>query len=253
MQFSLDLHKAPTVVYLTVKAQHPISLALVGFDAGKSENPNRFCYFAREIKIDKGNFPQERKIELMLPQAPEKLTVEVSQLSGTYFGEGAVKITGLETKPLQGGSLILFPKGSYEFVKFIQKFAEKVGDRSDGFFVSKDENYIIWLKPSVDTTGTPAKINRRTGVMKVDSTQFHKYTIPMRIFIMLHEFFHWKKNTDDEIQADTGALKLYLALKYPKSEANYAMTKVFSDNAYSRQRMDVMDKIIKNSENRYFA
>jgi hypothetical protein len=114
-----------------------------------------------------------------------------------------------------------------------------------GFYVSKDENYMIWAKPHLDDDGTPARVNRRTGVVKFNLSKMKDYTVYMRIFIGLHEFFHYALQTTDEVKADMGALKVYLSMGYPKSEANYAMTKVFDNSPSAIKRVEILDNYIK--------
>jgi len=74
---------------------------------------------------------------------------------------------------------------------------------------------------------TPARINRRTGVLEVSVEQMLHYTIPMRVVVLLHEYIHVRDQTDDEQACDEGALRLFTAAGFPLSEGLYAFSKVF--------------------------
>jgi hypothetical protein len=50
----------------------------------------------------------------------------------------------------------------------------------------------------------------------------------MQVFILLHEWSHYKLDTSDEFDCDLQALQWYLGFGFPQTEAMYAMTKVFS-------------------------
>ncbi len=143
---------------------------------------------------------------------------------------------------------VAYPKDVLPFIVFAKKFVQQSGYKEAGFFIDDTETYLIWYKNTLEPEGTPAKVNRRTFLMKVSRAKFIGYTIPMRFFIILHEFFHWYYQTTNEIKADTAALSIYLSLKFPMSEANYAMTKIFSDTPEARQRAEVMSKMIKHMD-----
>jgi hypothetical protein len=210
---------------------------------GDSSKENTY-YFAREKKV-----MGEELLEFPMPMTPNVLTIEIEKLQNTYGGNFSI----VEVKAVElASSLAVFPTGTYDFAQFAMRFSLKAGYLKSDFYVSKDENHVIWYKNNIDTSGTPAKINRRTGVVKVAVDRFRKYTIPMRVFILLHEYYHWRFATTDEVKADMSALRTYLQLQFPKSEANYAMTRIFPDTPFSRMRAQKMDEYIKATERSIF-
>lgn len=236
MRIIENFNSKPSIMYITVKTNVPTNLSFVGLDTSKKNT----VYFKREKKLSGG----EERIEFPMPQSPNNLTIDINTLGGGMGGN--FTITKVEIVPLSN-IIISLPKNTKDFISFIQSFCEKAGELPEDFYISKNSEFAIWFKPNIDTSGTPAKVNRRTGVIKVSMKDFVKYTIPMRMFILLHEYFHWYYGTEDEFKADSNGLRVYLQLKYPKSEANYAMTKVFTDSKFSRERMAQMNDIIKNA------
>lgn len=233
--YTINLNSRPSVVYFTLQARFPMTIKMVGYDSTRMNT----VYFNRDINI-KGDKPM--RVEFPMPISPDVLTVAI-QTTGAGFNN-LVGVLNVEKYDMPSRT-ITYPKGTMEYVNFIKNFTDKMGERQEGFFVSNNENFIIWLKPNIDTSSTPAKVNRRTGVIKVSTSQLHKYTVPMRMFILLHEFFHWYYNTTSEFKADLNALNLYLDLGFPKSEANYAMTKIFTSGKEATERVALLDRMIK--------
>ena len=233
MEFALDTGKTPRDLTIEVKTPQPTKVTFVGFDASK---PNTY-YFAREKTI----YGTE-KVNFRMPQSPEQLTIRVDKRdnkNGNFVNVVDVKMKNLPSKT------VAYDKGVYPFIKFAQSFAAKAGYLGEGFYISNDEKYVIWLKDHLDDSGTPAKVNRRTGIIKVSTQAVKKYTVPMRMFIVLHEFYHWYYKTKSEFKADGGALRTYLQMQYPKSEGNFAMTKIFIDSPMAWKRTEIMDKMFK--------
>lgn len=219
----------------------------MGYDADLANKPNTF-YFAREQRVT-GEIP----LEFPMPMTPMQLTIDIN--AGGYSGAGGYgggfSVLDIKVEELPS-RMAVFQPGTYEFAKFVMKFCEQAGYLKTNFYISNDEDHVIWFKDRIDTSGTPAKVNRRTGVIKVSVEKFRHYTIPMRIFILLHEYYHWKYATTDEIYADMGALRTYIQLQFPKTEANYAMTKIFPDTPFSRMRAAKLNEYIKSTERRIF-
>ena len=88
-----------------------------------------------------------------------------------------------------------------------------------------------------------------------------KYTIAMRMIILLHEFSHKYKNPlmnlpiSDEIGADLNALYLYLGCGFSKVDAIFVFANVFL-KAQTQSNLERMNKImeyIKKFENEEYA
>jgi hypothetical protein len=184
-------------------------------------------------------------VEIPMPITPKKLILEVNPENrsfGSYINIFDMVVLDLPT------TTAVFPPKTMEFYNFLKKFAKEAGYIEPGFYVSKDENYLIWAKENLDGDGTPARVNRRTGVVKMNLSKLREYTVYMRIFIGLHEFFHYALQTTDEVSADMGAARVYLGMGYPRSEANYSMTKIFDNSPAALKRVEILDNYIKNSE-----
>lgn len=109
---------------------------------------------------------------------------------------------------------------------------------------------VLWVKKNLDGDKTPARVNRRTGLIKINLEEFLKFPVFIQIFILLHELIHYKDQTTDETRCDLGALRIYLGMMYPKSSANYAMTRVFDNSTESIRRVTILDNFIKNYDAR---
>lgn len=239
MRYEIDLEERPTMIKFRVDVPTEQMITIVGYDPDP-KHPNT-VYFARTARVKgKGQY-----FEIPMPISPKKLILEIKQDSrsfGSYMNVYDLVVLDLPS------TTTVFPAKTMEFYNFLKKFAKEAGYIQPGFYVSKDENYLIWAKEHLDGDGTPARVNRRTGCVKMNLSKLRDFTVYMRIFIGLHEFFHYALQTTDEILPDLSALKVYLAMNYPKSEANYAMTKVFDNSPAALQRVALLDKMIKESD-----
>jgi hypothetical protein len=108
---------------------------------------------------------------------------------------------------------------------------------------------------------TPARIGHTSGIIEVAKAKFDKYTIPMRLIILLHEFSHKYKNPkigleiSNEVGADINALYIYLGLGFSKIDAICVFANVFL-KAQTKGNIERMRKImdyIQKFENQEFA
>lgn len=239
MRYEVPTEERPTMIKFKVDVPNEQLITIVGYDPDP-KHPNT-VYFARTARVKgKGQY-----FEIPMPISPVKLMLEIKPENasfGSYMNVYDIVVTDMPT------TLTAFPEKTMEYYNFLKKFAKEAGYIESGFYVSKDENYLIWAKEHLDADGTPARVNRRTGVVKMNLSKLRGFTVFMRVFIGLHEFFHYALQTTDEIIPDVNALKVYLAMNYPKSEANYAMTKVFDNSKAALQRVSILDKMIKESD-----
>jgi hypothetical protein len=239
MRYEIDLEERPTMIKFKVDVQNPQMITIVGYDP--DPNHKNTVYFARTARIKR----RGEMVEIPMPITPKKLILEVNPENrsfGSYINIFDMVVLDLPT------TTAVFPPKTMEFYNFLKKFAKEAGYIEPGFYVSKDENYLIWAKENLDGDGTPARVNRRTGVVKMNLSKLREYTVYMRIFIGLHEFFHYALQTTDEVSADMGAARVYLGMGYPRSEANYSMTKIFDNSPAALKRVEILDNYIKNSE-----
>lgn len=237
MRYEVDTQERPSLIKFKIDVAFAQTVSIVGYDATKENT----VYFARTLNVKQKN----QQVQIPMPVSPEKLTLVIEQQDGAYGSHINVYDFQVTDMPERTTA---FPPKTMEFYNFLKTFAKKAGYIKPGFYVSKDENYMIWAKPHLDNDGTPARVNRRTGVVKFNISKMKDYTVFMRIFIGLHEFFHYALQTTDEIKADMGALKVYLGMGYPKTEANYSMTKIFDNSPSAIERVKVLHNFIKQQE-----
>lgn len=239
MKYEIDLEERPTLIKFKVDIKNPQMITIVGYDPDPKHKDT--VYFARTAKVSQ----RGQTLEIPMPISPKKLILEIQPENSSYGSY--LNVYDMVVLDLPQVTSV-FPAKTLEFYNFLKKFAQEAGYIEPGFYVSKDEQYLIWAKENLDADGTPAKVNRRTGVVKMNLSKLRPYTVYMRIFIGLHEFFHYALQTTDEVAADMGALKVYLGMNYPKSEANYAMTKIFDNSPSALKRVEILDNFIKRDE-----
>jgi len=217
------------VLKVGIKALRPVIVALKGYDAHRANS----YYFRRKVPFkpsairDGMNY---KEISIPMPLSPETLLVEIYNCE-TGEDNGYV-IEKFEVEKMKASEIWAQP-AMHRFIDFAQNFAKYSGTYKPGFFDSPDHEFLIQLLPVIkdqfgNTMVTPARTNRQTGRIQVSNQAFKHFTIPVRMFVLLHERQHFQIPTREERPADLAALKLYLDLQYPKIEAVYAATKVFA-------------------------
>ena len=236
LRYRLGTYNNPQQIYITIQAKRPCTIQIVGTDA----------YHKNSIyeRINKGNneepFVGEKVFNLKLPIAPKQLLLRIKCSEGDSNISVKLRQAPLDELPF------LKNLDSYlvEFVRFASKFAKECGySRTNKIYQSTTGQFTIkYLKELIDPSSgksveTPARIERETGVIEINSKIFKTYSIPMRMFILLHEIMHRYKNTRDEFEADKGAGELYEGLGFPRIEAIYSYTRVFkAENPEQAQR-----------------
>jgi hypothetical protein len=71
---------------------------------------------------------------------------------------------------------------------------------------------------------SPAAVNRRTGVMLINSSALNNMSRDQLFFIMLHEMGHLVLQTSDELAVDKWAHQQYLRTGKSLKQSVYAMT-----------------------------
>jgi len=195
-----------------------------------------------------------------MPQAPEDAIVKVyNSTNGLMRRDQTFKV--LEVKALP---LVLKPlrasKKTKSFVKFAQEFADECGylsaSQKGDIYKSNNGRFRIDYYDMIRShrTGrvvkTPARISQLNGRIEVSAEQFRRYTIPMRMAILLHEYSHYylNKNPSNEVEADLNGLKLYLQLGYPKIDIYNVFLNVFkkSPSMQNKRRFKKLDKLVRN-------
>jgi hypothetical protein len=219
-------------------------------------------YADRQITVD-----GERTIHLSFPVSPKSLFIGVANCQN-------LKDTTFKVQLLQGPLIdynIWLDDNTKSFLKLATTFSQvcgfEPGTHNGRIFTNKAKTFIIKYYDVIKDfksgkrLNTPARIGHQTGKIDVAEVKFDKYTIPMRMMILLHEFSHKYKNPkigleiENEIGADINALYIYLGLGYSKIDAICVYANVFL-KAQTKGNIERMRKImdyIQKFENQEFA
>jgi len=249
MKYKITTNYAPLTLCVKVTASTPTKVYLRVYDA-----QDKTRRFTDRYKTVTG----EEMFYIRMPLSPDISVVEVTGANGAQ--EGTFNLVSVTKKPLErridvndiGNSNIR------SFVKFAQKFSFNLGNlETNTTYRSDDGMFLIQLVPKIQSRdgrplATPARIGRKTGIIQVSKSSFEKFTIPMRLAILLHEFSHFYLNEqiDNEMEADLNGLLIYLGLGYPRIEAYQAFLETFKDSpsALNKQRYDIINKFINDFE-----
>lgn len=239
-----------------IRTSGPCALGVKCHDASK---PNT-DYIRRRIPFSADLFKNGKKgyreFTLPFPLSPVELMVEF--YDKTYGDDNHFKIEKFELEKLESKDVWAEPE-MHRFINFAQNFATKAGYMSPGVYDSKDGDFLIQYLPVIedefgDALVTPARTNRKTGRIQVSQSAFSTYTIPVRLIVLFHERYHFQLPTRLEKPADLHGLRLYLDLGFPRTEAVYAVTKIFSSHpesvgeAHSNRVKDIVSFIDQYSK-----
>ena len=197
-----------------------------------------------------------------LPISPKKVIIKVANEinNGMYRPEG-FRIEDVYSTILPTRTFCINYNNNYiqKFLPFIQKFCARAGYLEAGgqtYYDSSKTFTIRYFNELRAKTGrvltTPARVHARTGVMEISAEYFRKYTIPMRLAVMLHEFSHFYVNEDidNEIEADLNGLAMYLSLGYPRISAFNSFIGVFQNapTSMNAERYAVLEQFIAKFE-----
>ena len=256
MQLFIPTNKVPFSLILGIETDKPERLKI---EVKDNRKPATF-YVNRKATVNK-----YREFELTFPKSPQAAILVVYN---TAKGDMPLaQDTSIRLKKLEPSKLIECPiwmkDSTKSFVKFAQQFTDNAsilssGKRKPHIYRSDDAKFhidyfdIIRDKKTGAIINTPARVGHQTGIIEVSKKDFLRYTVPMRMIILLHEYAHKHLNKDigrpidDEIGADVNALSIYLSLGYSPLEAHYAFLNVFktANNAGNRKRYLVLSDFI---------
>lgn len=261
MIFSVPANGMPFTLLIEVTTKKPEVISIIAKDANKYNT----YYISR-----KGDVNGKRVFELKFPQTPNLMTISIfNPKNGNYSNDEdkSFEITKFEAKELKTCSLWA-DRDIYNFIKFAQYFSANAsvlsaGDYKPSIYRSDDGKFCIdyYQKIRNRKTGafvsTPARIGHNTGIIEISKSDYERYTVPMRMIILLHEFSHKYMNPkigrkiSDEVSADINALNIYLSLGYPAIEAQYAFLKVFksANNSFNKKRYLILNDFITKFSN----
>ncbi len=200
----------------------------IGFKVYDPVHPNTH-YFRRKAQLQK---EQLRTIKIPLPITPESLELEVYDKK--QYGDSGFELIDLKVIPMPAPQLWNTPE-QQRFMDFAINFAQKAGYTPTGFYDSRQQEFLFQYLPAItDAFGkeliTPARTSRKMPRVQISQRMFKTFTIPIRIVILAHEGCHWFLNTRSQKTADLCGIRQYLDYGFPKIEAVYAATKIFSNN-----------------------
>ena len=229
--------------------------------AEELQKPNS-KYADREIIVD-----GKRTFFFSFPVSPKSLFIGV--LNSESPKDSDFKVT-IEKTELTTYNIWLDGETS-RFLQMAISFCRRCGfepaSENGRVFTTDDREFTIKYfnaikdQKSGKYMNTPARIGHSTGIIEVAKTKFDKYTIPMRLIILLHEFSHKYKNPkigleiSNEVGADINALYIYLGLGFSKIDAICVFANVFL-KAQTKGNIERMRKImdyIQKFENQEFA
>jgi len=216
-------------ITLGVRVFEPTNLGIRSYDPGKINTD--FIRRRAEFTPDafKGKRSAYREFTLPFPLSPDQLHVKVYDKD--YGDDASFSIEKFKIEALAPAEVWAEPE-MHRFIDFAQKFALQAGYTATGSYDSEDGEFLIQYLPVIeDQLGfpmiTPARTNRLSGRIQVSQAAFIGYTIPVRMVVLFHERYHYQIPTRLEKPADLHAMRLYLDLGFPRTEAIYATTKIF--------------------------
>jgi hypothetical protein len=247
MKITFDTNNVPFSLLVGIKTSNPECIVIQAYDVLK----NIKTFYVNRKGIVNGY----REFELKFPIVPSKLTISIfNKKNGVLvnnqdpsFVIEKFKPIDLKTKP------IWLSERDKEFLKFAKFFSQNAsylsasqeikGKEIPSIYSSDDGifNIAYYDKIKSRDTGeklnTPARIGHTTGIIEVSKQDFLKYSVPMRMIILLHEYSHKWKNPESgnsigyESGADINALNIYLSSGFSEIEALQAFLYVFKGAA----------------------
>lgn len=245
MRLGIRTNQKPIVVSFSVTSASPKRVRIYAIDPEKPLTR----YTDRYVNL-KGT----REFELKFPLTPQNLVVLVSGQTG---GD-----TGLQMSPakIKWGTTCnpWMDTKTGSFVRFAEDFNQKASYLEPGVYKSSTDQFLIKYMPTIidyksgKQLNTPARIGHQTGNIEVAKDKWMKYSVPMRMLILLHEYSHKYMNhkvgrdINDEVAADINALYLYLGMGYPAIDARLVFAYVFYGNSteLNKKRMNIIDDYI---------
>ena len=255
MDFLREIDSKPITLMIEVATASPEKIRVIVKD-----NDKPFTVYTDRYATVEGTL----KYFVRMPLSPPIAKISVFNEENGNLGKGedtTFKIIGFEELPLKRklGCIDFDNPEIKSFIGFSSEFSQKAGYLSAGgsVYMSEDGVFRIDYLDSIKSKSgkklkTPARISQSRGNIQVSKDLFRKYTVPMRMAILLHEFAHYYLNDrmEDEVEADLNGLLLYLGMGFPRIEAFQSFLTVFQETPteQSKGRFDVLNQFISNFE-----
>lgn len=253
MNYRIFTNYEELVLEVSVSTPKPARIRIKVFDEARPKT-----VFTNRYKTVSGVF----KFYIRMPMTPKNIILQIyneavgNQKNGV---DNSFRVLKIEKTPLfKRTDVSDIRKPSVKsFVDFAQRFSYNASYLDvNKTYTSQDKQYYIEYLPVIRSTQdnrplkTPARISKNTGMIQVSQADFDKYTVPMRMAILLHEFSHFymNENMSDETEADINGLIIYLSLGYPTIEAYEGFLSVFEGTPSEQnvQRYNILDKFIRD-------
>lgn len=253
-----DSNNKEFCLVITIQTEGVKSFRVWAEDLGKKNS----VYANRDIEVD-----GKRSIYFSFPVSPKKLFIGVLNSQEPKDKNYSVQMLETSLKDYN----IWLDENTKDFLKLAISFSQVCGFTNASpkgrIYTNDNKKFniryfdIIRDYKSGNILNTPARIGHQTGIIEVAKAKFDKYTIPMRMMILLHEYAHKYRNPkigleiSNEIGADINALYIYLGLGFSKIDAICVYANVFlkaqtqGNIARMRKIMDYINKF----ENQDFA
>lgn len=241
-----DTDNRKLALHITIKTNGKKVFRCVAADYGKKNSK----YADRNITVE-----GERTIYFSFPISPKQILIGIGNLNDKNDRDFEVKIEEKQLKEYQ----IWLDEDTRDFLPLALHFSQVCGfetaSNNGRLFKTQDDRFKIKYFPVIkdymsgQPMSTPARIGHTSGIIETSQLRFDKYTIPMRMIILLHEFSHKYRNPkiglpiSNEFGADINALYIYLGLGFSKVDAIYVFVKVFL-KAQTPQNLQRMRKIM---------
>jgi hypothetical protein len=248
----------PMCLNITIKCSGNKAFRVWAEDSGKPNSK----YADRQILVE-----GERTIYFSFPVSPKELFIGIVNTSNHNDADFSYDIKEVRLKDYS----IALDRKTRDFLNLAIYFSQVCGfspaTQNGSKYETEDGEYkikffdVIRDVVSGRVMNTPARIGHKTGNIEVAQVKFDKYTVPMRVMILLHEYSHKYKNPkiglpiSHEIGADINGLYIYLGLGFSKIDAICVFANVFL-KAQTPQNIERMRKItdyIQRFENQEYA
>lgn len=248
----IRLDNKPTTLKIVVATQRTEKIWIKVADPTKKNT-----YYIKRFANVKG----KKSFFVNMPISPMVADVIVYNANnGLSERDRSFKVLQIKRLPLQVTPLMKLSKKTKSFVRFAEEFCQSAGyipsSRDGETYKSNNGKFridyfdVITSKGDKSKISTPARISQLTGKIEVSAQAFRKYTIPMRMAILMHEYSHFfvNKVPSDESEADINGLKIYFTIGYPKISAYNVFLNVFkrSPSMQNKQRYELLDNFIRD-------
>lgn len=261
MVIDIPSNNFPFQLAITVKSKHPISMRIIALDPNK-----RNTKYSDRVN---GRVDGTRTFILKFPVSPKLLKIVLfnNEMGDLPFGDDPTfSIEDVRVEKLKEYD-VWWNQDTKNFYKFAVEFSQNAGilsagDKKPHIYRSNDGKFTIdyynniYDKKSGKLLSTPARIGHNTGVIEVSKEKFKKYSVAMRVVILMHEFSHKYLNPKlgREIEYETGAdiqgLYVYLGKGWSPLEAHQGFLNVFrtSKTPMNHKRYKILKDFIDKYE-----